>query len=46
MFFWGLAVALLVFTITFNLRTYFLALGLSFGIYFLCLGIIGKLSKA
>ncbi len=41
MFFWGLAVALLVFTITFNLRSYFFALGLAFGLYFLCLGIIG-----
>lgn len=46
MFFWGLAAALLVFTITLNLRAYFLVLGLSFGIYFLCLGIIGKLRRA
>jgi predicted membrane protein len=42
MFFWGLALALLVFAITFNIRAYFLALGLSFGVYFLCLGVIGR----
>lgn len=42
MFFWGLALALLVFSITFNIRAYFLALGLSFGVYFLCLGLIGR----
>ncbi len=42
MFFWGLALGLLVFTITFNLRIYFLTLGLSFGAYFLCLGLIGR----
>jgi protein-S-isoprenylcysteine O-methyltransferase Ste14 len=42
MFFWGLAMALLVFAITFNIRAYFLALGLSFGVYFLCLGLIGR----
>ena len=42
MFFWGLALGLLVFTITFDLRAYFLTLGLSYGIYFLCLGIIGR----
>ena len=48
MFFWGLALALLVFTITFDLRAYFFAFGLSFGVYFLCLGIIGfkKRSRA
>jgi protein-S-isoprenylcysteine O-methyltransferase Ste14 len=42
MFFWGLALAMLVFAITFNLRLYFLALGLSFGVYFLCIGMIGR----
>jgi hypothetical protein len=42
MFFWGLALGLLVFTITFNLQAYFLTLGLSFGVYFLCLGVIGR----
>jgi len=42
MFFWGLALALLVFTITFDIRIYFLTLGLSFGVYFLCLGLIGR----
>jgi protein-S-isoprenylcysteine O-methyltransferase Ste14 len=41
MFFWGLALSMLVFAITFNLREYFLTLGLSFGVYFLCLGLIG-----
>jgi protein-S-isoprenylcysteine O-methyltransferase Ste14 len=41
-FFWGLALALLVFAITLNLRAYFLTLGLTFGIYFLCLGVIGR----
>jgi protein-S-isoprenylcysteine O-methyltransferase Ste14 len=42
MFFWGLALALLVFTFTFDLRAYFLTLGLSFGVYFLCLGLIAR----
>ena len=42
MFFWGLALGLLVFTITFDLRIYFLTLGLTFGVYFLCLGLIGR----
>lgn len=42
MFFWGLALSLLVFAITFNIRIYFLSLGLSFGVYFLCLGLIGR----
>lgn len=42
MFFWGLALGLLVFTITFDLRVYFLTLGLTFGVYFLCLGLIGR----
>jgi protein-S-isoprenylcysteine O-methyltransferase Ste14 len=42
MFFWGLAAGLLVFTVTLNIRAYFLALGLTFGVYFLCLGIIGR----
>ncbi len=42
MFFWGLALGLLVFTITFSLHAYFLVLGLSFGLYFLCLGVIGR----
>jgi protein-S-isoprenylcysteine O-methyltransferase Ste14 len=41
MFFWGLSFALMVFTITFDIRAYFLALGLSFSLYFLCLAIIG-----
>ena len=45
MFFWGLALALLVFALTFNARAYFLALGLTFGIYFLCLGLIGRLRQ-
>jgi protein-S-isoprenylcysteine O-methyltransferase Ste14 len=45
MFFWGLALALLVFAITFNIRAYFLALGLSFGVYFLCLGLIGRMKR-
>ena len=42
MFFWGLALGLLVFAITFDLRMYFLTFGLSFGVYFLCLGLIGR----
>jgi hypothetical protein len=42
MFFWRLALGLLVFTITFNLQAYFLTLGPSFGVYFLCLGVIGR----
>jgi protein-S-isoprenylcysteine O-methyltransferase Ste14 len=42
MFFWGLALSMLIFAITFNIRFYFLALGLSFGVYFLCLGLIGR----
>ncbi len=42
MFFWGLALSLLVFTITFSLHAYFLVLGLSFGFYLLCLGVIGR----
>lgn len=46
MFFWMLAASLLVFTITFNLKTYFLTLGLSFGVYLFCLGIIGKRRRA
>src|SRR6266568_5607559 len=41
MFVWGLAFALLVFSLTFDIRAYFLALGLSFSLYFLCLAIIG-----
>ncbi|HVJ04782.1 MAG TPA: methyltransferase [Candidatus Saccharimonadales bacterium] len=41
MFFWGLAFALLVFTVTFDIRAYFLALGLSLSLYFLCLAIVG-----
>src|SRR6266568_1411439 len=41
MFFWGLSFALMVFTITFDIRAYLLALGLSFSLYFLCLAIIG-----
>jgi protein-S-isoprenylcysteine O-methyltransferase Ste14 len=45
MFFWGLALALLVFAITFNIRAYFLALGLSFGVYFFCLGVIGRMKR-
>jgi hypothetical protein len=46
MFFWGLALALLVFTCTFDLRFYFLTLGLSFGVYFLCLGLIGRAKRS
>jgi protein-S-isoprenylcysteine O-methyltransferase Ste14 len=46
MFFWGLALAFLVFAITFNIRMYFLALGLSFGVYFLCLGVIGRVKQS
>lgn len=45
MFFWGLAFGLLVFTITFDLRFYFVSLGLTFGIYFLCLGLIGRAKR-
>lgn len=41
MFFWGLAAGLAVFAITFDLRIYFLALGLTFGVCF-CLGVIGR----
>jgi protein-S-isoprenylcysteine O-methyltransferase Ste14 len=46
MFFWGLALALLVFTFTFDLRAYFLCLGLTFGVYFLCLGLIGRRKRS
>jgi protein-S-isoprenylcysteine O-methyltransferase Ste14 len=42
LFMWGLAAALLVFACTFSLRLYFLTLGLSFGVHFLAVGIIGR----
>ena len=42
MFFWGLAIALLVFAITLNLRVYFFVLGASFAVYFLCVQIIRR----
>lgn len=45
MFFWGLTFALLVFAFTFDIRYYFLALGLTFSAYFLCLGIIGAAKR-
>jgi protein-S-isoprenylcysteine O-methyltransferase Ste14 len=45
MFFWGLAIGIVVFTITFNIQYYFLTLGLSFGVYFLCLGVIGRMKR-
>jgi protein-S-isoprenylcysteine O-methyltransferase Ste14 len=46
MFFWALALGLLVYTITFNVRSLFLTLGLSFGVYFLCLGLIGRKKRS